>query len=123
MLEHLPKWGRYEQLPPNALLVQVWDWDPKGSLTVIEEEAQSGKSGSIEGKALDVKEVYEVHPDYYATTAVQKTVWMHDFKKAMQEPRRARMLMAVASAPGARLLVRWTDPFGRSYEERVVLSR
>lgn len=112
LLAHLPKWGKYESLPDNAVLVQVWGWDPAGELTILE--------GT---KKLPVNEIYEVHPDYYATTAIQKSVGMNDFRKSLGEPRKARFLMSVASSPDAKLTITWTTPFGKSTQSQIQLDK
>lgn len=100
---HLPKWGKYEKLPDNSVLIQVWAWDPNGKLTVREN-----------GKELAVKDVWEVHPDYYAMTAIQKGEWQGDYKKGLREPKKARMFLVKASSPDTPLEISYTDAFGRT---------
>lgn len=102
-LRHLPKWGTYKHLPANSVLIQVWNWDPAGNLSVSEN-----------GKPMDAKCVWEVHPDYYSMTAIQKAEWVGDYKKGLREPRRARMFLVETGSVDTPLEITYTDAFGNT---------
>ncbi len=110
MRKYLPKWGAYEKYPENAVLIQVWDYDPAGKLTVIENNHE-----------LSPQLVYEVHPEYYAMTAIQKGEWAGDYKKGLREPKRSRMFVVETSAPDTPVGITYIDAFGR--EDRRTLTR
>lgn len=101
--KYLPKWGSYENLPDNSVLIQVWAWDPAGKLEVSEN-----------GSSLEIEPVWETHPDYYAMTAIQKAEWTGDYKKGLREPKKARLFLVRATDGTSPLEISYTDAFGRT---------
>lgn len=102
-LKYFPKWGKYDKLPDNSILIQVWAWDPNGKLDVYEN-----------GKPLHVEPVWEIHPDYFAITAIQKAEWTGDYKKGLREPKKTRLFLVEASDDKGPLEISYTDAFGRT---------
>ena len=102
-LKYFPKWGKYDKLPDNSVLIQVWAWDPDGKLDVYEN-----------GKPLHAESVWEVHPDYFAMTAIQKAEWTGDYKKGLREPKKARLFLVETSDDKSPLEISYTDAFGRT---------
>lgn len=103
MRRHHPKWGDFSNLPDNSILVQVWAWDPDGKLTATEN-----------GRNITPEMIYEMNPDFFAKTMLQKCEWMGDYKKAFNNAQKFRMFLIPASDASSPVEITYTDAFGRT---------
>lgn len=108
MRKHLSEWGDYSEYPANSLLVQVWDWDPAGSLVAEQNQSQ-----------LNITPITATHPDYYAVTALSKSVWYSDYRKSRATPRKAQMFLVTPVSDTSPVEVTYTDGFGRRSSQMV----
>ncbi len=107
-LRHYPLWTNYSELPENTLYISVWNYDPKGTLSVKEN-----------GKELAVESTVDTNPLYMATYMTQRTTWEDKYGTGYNQPRKRRMFKVTASAPDSPVEVSYTDRFGRTYKETI----
>lgn len=103
---HYPKWSDYSEQPDNSIYINIWAYDPVGTLKVTEN-----------GKELEVEPVVMQNPLYDATFMVQKSVWEEEFPKNYAKPRKFFAFRAVASAPDTPVEISWTDACGKEYRQ------
>lgn len=107
-LRHYPMWTNYLDQPENTVYVTVWNYDPKGTITVKEN-----------GKELNVEKVVDTHPLYLATYMTQRTTWEDKYGDKYHQPRVKRMFKVKASAPDTPVEVSYTDRFGNTTTETI----
>ncbi len=110
-LKNYPKWTDYSDVPENYIYVNLWAWDPEGTLKITEN-----------GKELPVEIVTEENPLYTVSYMVRNTIWLNQVEnKGYQKPRKFQLFRAKASTPDAPVDISWTDFFGN--ETKSTLDR
>lgn len=110
-LKNYPKWTDYSDVPENYIYVNLWAWDPEGTLKITEN-----------GKELPVEIVTEENPLYTVSYMVRNTIWLNQVEnKGYQKPRKFQLFRAKASTPDAPVEISWTDFFGN--ETKSTLDR
>lgn len=110
-LNMYPKWTDYSDQPDNAILINLWAWDPAGKLKVTEN-----------GKEIPYEMVMIENPLYTTSYMVRNTVWLNawDVNK-YQNPRKFPLIVAQATTADAPIEISWTDVFGK--ETKSTLKR
>lgn len=100
----------YATVPENAIYVNVWNWDEKWTVEVIEN-----------GASLAVERVYDRDPLHTLCYDVQAPSHGLELSDQNASIRMGHMFRAVASSSTSTVTVKVTDRFGNEYKE--VMSR
>lgn len=108
--KYYPNWSDFSQTADGEVWINIWAWDPEGTLKVTEN-----------GKELPVEMFLAENPMYNATYPMQRTVWLNNYAKSFEKLRKIRMFKVNPASPTSTIEISWTDPFG--VETRESLTR
>ena len=106
---YFPKWSDFSEVPQNSVWIDVWSWDPQGTLKVTEN-----------GKELPVELFLGENPMYNGTYPIQRTVWVSQYSKSWETPKKTRLFRVQTSSPDTPIEISWTDCFGVEYKETLL---
>ena len=99
--KYYPNWSDFSQTADGEVWINIWAWDPEGTLKVTEN-----------GKELPVEMFLAENPMYNATYPLQRTVWLNNYAKSFEKLRKIRMFKVNPASPTSTIEIPWTDPFG-----------
>ena len=100
-------WTDFRTLEDNQILVNVWAWNPKWKVEILEDGVQ-----------LDVKRKRFESPQYVFYDDVHYTTDRNHYGKGHSHNTSANMFFAKCSKDKSKITVRVTDEYGRVYVER-----
>lgn len=104
--KYFPAWSDFSEVPANSVWIDLWAWDPEGTLKVTEN-----------GRELPVEPFLGENPMYNGTYPLQRTVWLNQYDEGWNKPKKTRLFRVQTATPDAPVTVTWTDPFGKSYTQ------